>query len=91
MGMAVNVLARQAAIKATKRQLQAQGLKPTHFSHRDLVIRAEQYLAAHREELIADAEQIVARWQAAGVFGKRGGIHFTRRAKLNTDAHGGKR
>jgi hypothetical protein len=28
MGMAVNVLARQAAIKATKRQLQAQGLKP---------------------------------------------------------------
>jgi hypothetical protein len=74
MGMAVNVLARQAAIKATKRQLQAQGLKPTHFSHRDLVIRAEQYLAEHREELIAEAREIVARWQAAGVFGKRGGI-----------------
>jgi hypothetical protein len=74
MGMAVNVLARQAAIKATKRQLQAQGLKPTHFPHRDLVIRAEQYLAEHREELIAEAREIVARWQAAGVFGKRGGI-----------------
>jgi hypothetical protein len=71
MGMAVNVLARQAAIKATKRQLQAQGLKPTHFSHRDLVIRAEQYLAEHREELIAEAREIVERWQAEGVFGKR--------------------
>jgi biotin-(acetyl-CoA carboxylase) ligase len=83
MGMAVNVLARQAAIKATKRQLQAQGLKPTHFSHRDLVIRAEQYLAEHREELIAEAREIVARWQAEGFFGKR--------AKLLSDAQGGKR
>ena len=51
MGMAVNVLARQAAIKATKRQLLAQGLGPTHLSHRELVIRAEQYLAEHRAEL----------------------------------------
>jgi hypothetical protein len=83
MGMAVKVLARQAAIKATKRQLQAQGLKPTHFSHRDLVIRAEQYLAEHREELIAEAREIVARWQAEGFFGKR--------AKLLSDAQGGKR
>jgi hypothetical protein len=82
MGMAVNVLARQAAIKATKRQLQAQGLKPTHFSHRDLVIRAEQYLAEHREELIAEAREIVARWEREGFFG--------RRARLLSDAQGGK-
>ena len=86
MGMAVNVLARQAALKEAKRQLQAQGLKPTHLSHGDLVVRAEQYLAEHRAELIAEAREIVARWQAAGVFGKRGGIHFTRRAKLRSDA-----
>jgi hypothetical protein len=82
MGMAVNVLARQAALKAAKRQLQAQGLKPTHFSHRDLVIRAEQYLAEHREELIAEATPIVERWRAEGFFG--------RRARLLSDAQGAK-
>jgi hypothetical protein len=74
-------LARQAAIKATKRQLQAQGLKPTHFSHRDLVVRAEQYLADHHEELIAEAREIVLRWQAEGFFG---------RARLKTNAQGRK-
>jgi hypothetical protein len=64
-------LARQRAIKATKRQLQAQGLKPTHFSHRDLVIRAEEYLAQHHTELVAEAKQTVERWIAEGRFGKR--------------------
>jgi hypothetical protein len=86
MGMAVNVLARQAAIKATKRQLQAQGFRPSHYSHRELALRADAYLADHREELIADAKQIVERWRVEGVFGKRGGIHFTRRAKLTSPA-----
>ena len=71
MGMAVNVLARQAAIKATKRQLQAQGLRFSQFSHRDLVIRADAYLAEHRAELIAGAAQIVERWRVEGFFGKR--------------------
>ena len=85
MGMAVNVLARQAALKEAKRQLQAQGLKPTHLSHGDLVVRAEQYLAEHRAELIAEAREIVARWQAEGFFDKRGGIHFTRRASLRNN------
>jgi hypothetical protein len=72
--MATMTLARQAAMKAAKHQLSAQGLRPSQFSHRELTLRAEACLAAHREELIADAKQIVARWQAAGVFGKRGGI-----------------
>jgi hypothetical protein len=53
-------LARQAAIKTTKHQLRAQGLKVSHFSRRDLVVRAEQYLAEHRE-LIAEAKEIVER------------------------------
>jgi hypothetical protein len=35
-------------------------------------------------ELIAEAKAIVDRWQAAGAFEKRGGIHFTRRARLKT-------
>jgi hypothetical protein len=72
MSLATNTLARQAAIKAAKHQLQAQGLRPSQFSHRDHVIRAEQYLAEHREELIAEAKAIVARWQSEGFFGKRG-------------------
>jgi hypothetical protein len=82
MGMAVNVLAGQAAIKEAKRQLSAQGLRVSHFSQRDLVTRADAYLDAHREELIAEAKGIVLRWQAEGFFGKR--------AKLLSDAQGGK-
>jgi hypothetical protein len=82
MGMAVNVLARQAAIKAAKRHLQAEGLRPSHYSHRELTLRAEACLAAHRAELIAEAREIVERWQAEGFFGKR--------AKLLSDAQGGK-
>jgi hypothetical protein len=83
MSLATNALALQRAIKAAKHQLSAQGLRPSHFSHRELVIRAEQYLAEHREELIAEAREIVERWQAEGFFGKR--------AKLLSDAQGGKR
>jgi hypothetical protein len=90
MSLATNTLALQRAMKAAKAKLQAQGLRVSQFSHRDLVIRAEAYLAEHRAELIAEAREIVARWQAEGVFGKRGGIHFTRRARLNTDAQRGK-
>jgi hypothetical protein len=71
MSLATNTLALQAAMKAAKAKLQAQGLRPSHFSHRDLVIRAEAYLAEHREELIAEAREIVERWQAEGFFGKR--------------------
>ena len=71
MGMAVNVLALQRAMNLTKRQLQAQGLEPSHFSHRDLRVRAEAYLTAHREELIAEAKVVVDRWQREGRFGKR--------------------
>jgi hypothetical protein len=82
MGMAVNVLARQAALKAAKRQLQAQGLRPSQFSHRELTLRAEACLAAHRAALIADAKQIVDRWQAEGFFGKRARLKCTRREGL---------
>jgi hypothetical protein len=82
MSLATNTLALQRAMKAVKAGLQAQGLRPSHFSHRDLVIRAEQYLAQYRAELIAEATQIVERWLAEGFFGKR--------AKLLSDAQGGK-
>jgi hypothetical protein len=78
MSLATNTLARQRAMKAAKHQLQAQGLRPSHFAHRDLLIKADAYLAAHRAELIEEAREIVLRWQAEGFFGKR--------AKLLSDA-----
>jgi hypothetical protein len=37
MGRAVRVLALQAAIKATKEQLRARGLKPQCIAHREIV------------------------------------------------------
>jgi hypothetical protein len=71
LGAATITLARQAAIKATKYRLRALGLKPTHFSHREIVIRAEAYLAKHRTELMEEAKQTVERWAREGFFGKR--------------------
>jgi hypothetical protein len=85
MSLATHTLALQRAMNLTKRQLQAQGLKPNHFSLRDLRVRAEAYLADHRAELIAEAREIVERWRVEGVFGKRGGVHFTRRASLRNN------
>ena len=66
MAHATTVLARLSAIKATKRRLQAQGLKVNHFSRRDLVTRAEAYLQDHRDELFAEAREEVERWRASG-------------------------
>lgn len=81
---ATRTLVLQSAMKITKRNLQAQGLKVSHYPLRDLRVRAEQYLAEHREELIAEAKQIVERWRVEGFFGKR----F---ANINTNAQGRKR
>jgi hypothetical protein len=80
MGMATRVLAQQAALKATKRQMQSAGLKVNHFPLRELKVRAEAYLADHREELIAEARVIVSRWEAEGFFTRR------RRAALKSPA-----
>jgi hypothetical protein len=82
IALATHTLARQRAIKEAKRQLQAQGLRPSQFSHRDLVIRADQYLAEHRAELIAEAKEIVERWRQEGFFGKRARLNiFDQRRK----------
>jgi hypothetical protein len=45
----------QSAMKAVKRQLQARGEKVMQFPSRDLRVLADEYLAAHRDELIEDA------------------------------------
>ena len=64
MSMAARVLARQRAIKAVKRALQAKGLKPQHIAKREIAAAADKYLANH-PELISEAKEIVERWQAA--------------------------
>lgn len=69
-------LAHREAIKAIKLRLQRQGLKLSRFSHRDIVIEAEQYLAEHQAELFPVAKAMVDRWYAEGVFGPRGGIRI---------------
>jgi len=48
MSLATNTLALQRAMKAAKAGLQAQGLRPSHFSHRDLVIRTRREGLKHR-------------------------------------------
>jgi hypothetical protein len=61
----------QAALKATKRRLQSQGLRVNQIPMRDLRALAEAYLAQHREALLADASELVEQWRLEGFFGKR--------------------
>ena len=56
----VLVLAHQSARKAIKAQLRAEGLKLSQFLAKDISIRAEAWFDVHRQELIAEAEQIIA-------------------------------
>ncbi len=55
---AVVVLAGREAKKAVVAQLRAQGLKPQQFTAREIALLAEDYLAQHRAELIAEAIDI---------------------------------
>jgi hypothetical protein len=71
----IAVLARRMAISAVKRQLQAQGVKIGLMPAREISLRAEQYLAAHRASLIAEATQTIERWRVEGFFGRRATYH----------------
>ena len=74
LAQAAVTLARQQAIKAVKRQLQAQGRrKLSQIAHREIVTLAREYLAEH-PELIAEAKPIVEQWRLEGFFGKRAAI-----------------
>jgi hypothetical protein len=46
-------------MKITKRRLQAQVVKVSHFPQREIRAQAEVYLCAHRETLIAEARVTV--------------------------------
>jgi hypothetical protein len=57
---AVAVLARQSARRTIKAQLRAEGLKVSQFTAKDISIRADAWFDVHRDELIAEAEQVIA-------------------------------
>ena len=52
--VAVRTLAQLAAKNEVKRQIRAQGLRIWDFSNREIVLRAEAWLASH-PEMIAEA------------------------------------
>ena len=58
MSAVIMTLARLAAIKAAKRDLQAQGIKTAHVERRIITDAAHVYLTQHRE-LIAEAAETV--------------------------------
>lgn len=90
MAVATWTLALQAAMWAIKRQLKAQGLKVSHFPHRELVTRAEQYLADHCEALITEAKALVEQWRVQGSFGKRAAqMAFINNRSLNSPSSQG--
>ena len=87
MGIATNVLARQRALNHAKDQLRRQGLRVSSFTHRELVLKAEAYLAEHRAELMAEASVLVDRWREEGFFGKRARDAVQRRRLIRTVGH----
>jgi hypothetical protein len=54
------VIARMRAKKAVVAQLRAQGLKPQHYSAREIGLMADDYFDQHREPLINKAVEDVA-------------------------------
>jgi hypothetical protein len=81
LGIAIRIVAQQSAIKEVKRQLRAQGLKLQQFTHREIVVAAEEYLAEH-PELITETKPTVLRWFAEGAWKAR----CAGCAELTTDA-----
>jgi len=65
---AVMTLARMRAKKAVILALSAQGLKPQHFSAREIAVLAEYYLNQHRARLVAEAEEIIETWPGFASF-----------------------
>jgi hypothetical protein len=74
LNIAIAVIARRAAIRETKAEMQRQGRKPATIPHRDIVAAANVYLRDHREELIAEAKEVVERWAREGT-GREGLKH----------------
>jgi hypothetical protein len=56
----VLTLAHQSAQRIVRAKLRAEGVRLYDLSYRDLRIQAEEYFDAHRDELIAEAEHVIA-------------------------------
>jgi hypothetical protein len=72
---ASHVLAQLRARNAVKRELQAQGLKVSHYAAREISSWAQVYLEDH-PQLLDEARPVVEAWLAQGVFGKRAAKAF---------------
>jgi hypothetical protein len=57
---AVAVLAHQRAKRLVQASIRAKGQRLSDFSAREIALLAEDYLAQHRQELIAEAENVIA-------------------------------
>jgi hypothetical protein len=55
----IGILAKREAIKAVKADLQARGVRLSYASPRDIRIVADQYLAQHRAEIVAQVMETV--------------------------------
>ena len=58
MNFIVNCVARYAAIKAVKRDLQARGLKPHYLKSAAINAAADAYLRMHPELIVEAAERV---------------------------------
>jgi hypothetical protein len=52
----------QRAKKTVQTNIRAKGQRPADFSAKEITLLAEDYLAHHREELRAEAENAIATW-----------------------------
>ena len=59
---AVLILAKQRAKRAVERELKAQGRRVTLIAPAEISQLAHDYLAQHRQELLAEAEHAIATW-----------------------------
>jgi hypothetical protein len=59
---AVIALAHQRAKRLVQAGIRAKGQRLSDFSAREITLLAEDYLAQHRAELIAEAENAIATW-----------------------------
>jgi hypothetical protein len=57
---AVIALAHQRAKRLVQASIRAKGQRLADFSAREIALLAEDYLAQHRQELIAEAENVIA-------------------------------
>jgi hypothetical protein len=55
------VMVRFLAVKAIKRQLQAAGLRANHVEMRLITAQANDYVEQHRETLLIEATELIAR------------------------------